>query len=172
MVSLVIIFGACLLYTFPSVIGLASDQNQTQPLTIIDNSTTLGNGTARTAVGAENEDVKNILPNPIVIEQKQPLPIRGNGTTLGNGTSGSALSPLNPHPEAPIMPEQVSQLEPHEEGIIDQSKEDKVKDVSSKDVSSKDVSSKTKDQVKEISTKVKDKVKHVYEDIPFKLPFS
>jgi hypothetical protein len=133
------------------VTGLESDQNQQQPLPIIGNSTTLGNGTilgngtattATLAVGAENDDIKDILPRPIVIEEKQSLPIIDNSTTLGNGTSGVALSPPHSNAEPPIIPEQISQVDSHEEGIKDKNAGDKVKDVSSKDVSSKDVSSK------------------------------
>jgi hypothetical protein len=48
-----------------NIIGISSDQNQQQPLPIIDNSTTLGNSatTAVIAGGGENEDIKNVLPS-------------------------------------------------------------------------------------------------------------
>jgi hypothetical protein len=46
-------------------IGIASRQNQQQPLPIIGNSTTLGNSTttALIAGGGENEGIKNVLPS-------------------------------------------------------------------------------------------------------------
>ena len=170
-------------YYSVNVTGLTSDRNQQHPLSITGNSTTLGNstnlgnGTATTtaaalAVGAENVDSRNILPRPIVVEEKQSLPIIDNSTTLGNGTSAVTVFPSHSNAEPPIIPEQPTQVESHEGDIKDKNAGDKVKDVSSKDVSSKDVSSKIKDKVKEISTKIKDKVKHVHDNIPFKLPFS
>ena len=165
-------------YYSVNVTGLTSDRNQQHSLPITDNGTTLGNstnlgnGTATTttaalAVGAENVDSRNILPRPIVVEEKQSLPIIDNSTTLGNGTSAVTVFPSHSNAEPPIIPEQPTQVESHEGGIKDKNAGDKVKDVSSKDVSSK-----IKDKVKEISTKIKDKVKHVHDNIPFKLPFS
>ena len=183
-------------YYSVNVTGLTSDRNQQHPLSITGNSTTLGNstnlgnGTATTtaalAVGAENVDSRNILPRPIVVEEKQSLPIIDNSTTLGNGTSAVTVFPSHSNAEPPIIPEQPTQVESHEGGIKDKNAGDKVKDVSSKDVSSKindnvkeistkkdknagdkvkDVSSKIKDNVKEISTKkdknAGDKVKDV-----------
>jgi hypothetical protein len=194
-------------YYSVNVTGLTSDRNQQHPLPIIDNSTTLGNGTnlgngtattTALAVGAENVDSRNILPRPMVVEEKQSLPIIDNSTTLDNGTSAVTVFPSHSNAEPPIIPEQPTQVESHEGGIKDKNAVDKVKDVSSKDVSSKikdkvkdistkkdknavdkvkdvsskDVSSKIKDKVKDISTKIKDKVKHVHDNIPFKLPFS
>ena len=164
-------------YYSVNVTGLTSDRNQQHPLSITGNSTTLGNstnignGTATTtaalAVGAENVDSRNILPRPIVVEEKQSLPIIDNSTTLGNGTSAVTVFPSHSNAEPPIIPEQPTQVESHEGEIKDKNAGDKVKDVSSKDVSSK-----INDKVKEISTKIKDKVKHVHDNIPFKLPFS
>ena len=157
-------------YYSVNVTGLTSDRNQQHPLSITGNSTTLGNsrnlgnGTATTtaalAVGAENVDSRNILPRPIVVEEKQSLPIIDNSTTLGNGTSAVTVFPSHSNAEPPIIPEQPTQVESHEGGIKDKNAGDKVKDVSSKDVSSK-----INDKVKEISTKkdknAGDKVKDV-----------
>src|ERR671920_2345446 len=79
-----------------NVIGLASGQNQQQPIPIVANSTTLsnstisGNGTTKTAAlsvgAAANEDIKDILPRPIVQKEIQALPIVANSTTLSNST--------------------------------------------------------------------------------------
>jgi hypothetical protein len=172
-------------YYSVNVTGLTSDRNQQHPLSITGNSTTLGNstnlgnGTATTtaalAVGAENVDSRNILPRPIVVEEKQSLPIIDNSTTLGNGTSAVTVFPSHSNAEPPIIPEQPTQVESHEGDIKDKNAGDKVKDVSSKDVSSKDVSSKdvsskdvsskdvsSKDvSSKDVSSKIKDKVKEI-----------
>ncbi|MDQ3868759.1 MAG: hypothetical protein M3250_04275, partial [Thermoproteota archaeon] len=79
-----------------NVIGLPAGQNQQQPIPIVANSTTLsnstisGNNTAKTAaltVGAENED---ILPMPIVLEEKQ-LP--SSSTTENDADPSMSYSP-------------------------------------------------------------------------------
>jgi hypothetical protein len=48
-----------------NLMGISSDQNQQQPLQIIDNSTTLGDSatTAVIAGGGENEGISNVLPS-------------------------------------------------------------------------------------------------------------
>src|ERR671918_76785 len=74
-----------------NVIGLASGQNQQQPIPIVSNSTISGNNTATTtaaltAGAAANEDIKDILPRPIVQKEIQALPIVTNSTTLSNST--------------------------------------------------------------------------------------
>jgi hypothetical protein len=48
-----------------NIIGISSDQNQQQPLQIIDNSTTLGDSatTAVIAGGGENGGISNVLPS-------------------------------------------------------------------------------------------------------------
>ena len=142
-----------------TVTGVVHDQNK-QPIPIMGNSTTLsnstisGNGTAKTttaalAVGAANEDIKDVLPMPIVKEE-EPV-IADYVTSSGNGTLGVASTSLSSQAHSPIVSEQASQLEPHKDGIEDKGQ---------------------KDKVKEVSAEVKDKVKEVYSRVPFKLPFS
>ena len=140
-----------------TVTGVVYNQNQ-QPVPIVansttlDNSTILGNGTITTAalaVGVENEDVRDVLPMPIVKEE-EPV-IADYIKSSGNGTLGVASTPLSSQAQSPILSERESQLEPHKDGIDDKGQDDKVK---------------------EVSAKVDDKVKEVYNGVPFKLPFS
>jgi hypothetical protein len=173
-----------------TVTGVVYNQNQQQPVPIVansttlDNSTILGNGTITTpalAVGVENEDVRDVLPMPIVKEE-EPV-IADYIKSSGNGTLGVASTPLSSQAQSPILSERASQLEPHRDGIDDKGQDDKVKEVSSKiddkgqDDKVKEVSSKIDDKgqddkVKEVSSKIDDKVKEVYNGVPFKLPFS
>ena len=145
-----------------TVTGVVYNQNQ-QPVPIVansttlDNSTILGNGTITTAalaVGVENEDVRDVLPMPIVKEE-EPV-ITDYIKSSGNGTLGVGSTPLSSQAQSPILSERESQLEPHKDGIDDKGQDDKVKEVSAK------VDDKGQD----------DKVKEVYNGVPFKLPFS
>ena len=160
-----------------AVTGVVYYQNQQQPEPIIansttlDNSTILGNGTAKTtstttalAVGGENEDVRDVLPMPIVKEESV---IADYIKSSRNGTLGVASTPLSSEAQSPILSERESELERHKDGIEDKGQDDKVKEVSAK------VEDKGQDdKVKEVSAKVEDKVKEVYNGVPFKLPFS
>ena len=144
-----------------TVTGVVYYQNQQQaePIiantTTLDNSTILGNGTAKTtsttaalAVGEENEDVRDVLPMPIVKEESV---IADYIKSSRNGTLGVASTPLSSEAQSPILSERESELERHKDGIEDKGQDDKVK---------------------EVSAKVEDKVKEVYNEVPFKLPFS
>src|SRR5215213_10768273 len=145
-----------------TVTGVVYYQNQQQPEPIIansttlDNSTILGNGTAKTTSttaalavgGGENEDVRDVLPMPIVKEESV---IADYIKSSRNGTLGVASTPLSSEAQSPILSERESELEPHKDGIEDKGQDDKVK---------------------EVSAKVEDKVKEVYNGVPFKLPFS
>ena len=160
-----------------AVTGVVYYQNQQQPKPIIansttlDNSTILGNGTAKTtsttaalAVGGENENVRDVLPMPIVKEESV---IADYIKSSRNGTLGVASTPLSSEAQSPILSERESELERHKDGIEDKGQDDKVKEVSAK------VEDKGQDdKVKEVSAKVEDKVKEVYNGVPFKLPFS
>src|SRR5215212_9554316 len=84
-----------------TVTGVVDYQNQQQPEPIIansttlDNSTILGNGTITTAalaVGGENEDVRDVLPMPIVKEESV---IADYIKSSRNGTLGVATTPLS-----------------------------------------------------------------------------
>src|SRR5215213_3549920 len=172
-----------------TVTGVVYYQNQQQPEPIIansttlDNSTILGNGTITTAalaVGGENEDVRDVLPMPIVKEESV---IADYIKSSRNGTLGVATTPLSSEAQSPILSERESELERHKDGIEDKGQDDKVKEVSAKvedkgqDDKVKEVSAKVEDKgqddkVKEVSAKVEDKVKEVYNGVPFKLPFS
>src|SRR5919199_4585995 len=143
-----------------TVTGVVHDQNK-QPIPIMGNSTTLsnstssGNGTAKTttaalAVEAANENIKDVLPMPIVKEE-EPV-IADYVTSSGNGTLGVASTSLSSQAQSPIVSEQASQLEPHKDGIEDKGQKDKVKEVTA-EVEDKG----QKDKVKEVTAEVEDK---------------
>ena len=159
-----------------TVTGVVYNQNQQQPVPIVansttlDNSTILGNGTAKTtsttaalAVGGENEDVRDVLPMPIVKEESV---IADYIKSSGNGTLGVTSTPLSSRAQSPILSERASQLEPHKDGIDDKGQDDKVKEVSAK------VDDKGQDDKGQDDKGQDDKVKEVYNGVPFKLPFS
>src|ERR671918_1281096 len=106
-----------------AVTGVVYYQNQQQPEPIIansttlDNSTILGNGTAKTtsttaalAVGGENENVRDVLPMPIVKEESV---IADYIKSSRNGTLGVASTPLSSEAQSPILSERESELERH-----------------------------------------------------------
>ena len=165
-----------------TVTGVVYYQNQQQPEPIIansttlDNSTILGNGTAKTtsttaalAVGGENENVRDVLPMPIVKEESV---IADYIKSSRNGTLGVASTPLSSEAQSPILSERKSELEGHKDGIEDKGQDDKGQDDKVKEVSAKVEDKGQDDKVKEVSAKVEDKVKEVYNEVPFKLPFS
>jgi hypothetical protein len=162
--------------TVTGVVYYQNQQQQPEPIiansTTLDNSTILGNGTAKTtsttaalAVGGENEDVRDVLPMPIVKEESV---IADYIKSSRNGTLGVASTPLSSEAQSPILSERESELERHKDGIEDKGQDDKVKEVSAKvedkgqDDKVKEVSAKVEDKgqddkVKEVSAKVEDK---------------